>query len=52
MKTPVVTVESDSSIWEAANLMVQYAIGRLPVVEDSKLIGIVDRQDLVRAIVR
>ncbi len=51
MKTPVVTVESDSSIWEAANLMIQYEIGRLPVVEDSKLIGIVDRQDLVRAIV-
>ncbi len=51
MKTPVVTVESDSSIWEAANLMMQYEIGRLPVVEDSKLIGIVDRQDLVRAIV-
>lgn len=51
MKTPVITVESDSSIWEAANLMIQYAIGRLPVVEDSKLIGIVDRQDLVRAII-
>ncbi len=50
MKTPVVTVGSDSSIWEAANLMIQYEIGRLPVVEDSKLIGIVDRQDLVRAI--
>jgi CBS domain-containing protein len=50
MKTPVITVESDSSIWEAANLMKQYAIGRLPVVEDTKLIGIVDRQDLVRAI--
>lgn len=51
MRTPVITVESDSSIWEAANLMKQYAIGRLPVVEDSKLIGIVDRQDLVRAII-
>lgn len=51
MKTPVITVESDSSLWEAANLMKQYAIGRLPVVEDSKLIGIVDRQYLVRAII-
>jgi CBS domain-containing protein len=51
MKTPAITVESDSSIWEAANLMKQYAIGRLPVVEDTKLIGIVDRQDLVRAII-
>ena len=51
MKTPVITVESDSSLWEAANLMKQYTIGRLPVVEDSKLIGIVDRQDLVRAII-
>jgi CBS domain-containing protein len=51
MKTPVFTVASDSSIWEAANLMKQYAIGRLPVVEDTKLIGIVDRQDLVRAII-
>ncbi len=51
MKTPVFTVESDSSVWEAANLMIQYEIGRLPVVEDSKLIGIVDRQDLVRAVI-
>jgi len=51
MRTPVITVESDSSVWEAANLMKQYAIGRLPVVEDAKLIGIVDRQDLVRAII-
>ena len=51
MKTPVITVLSDSLIWEAANLMKQYAIGRLPVVEGSKLIGIVDRQDLVRAII-
>jgi CBS domain-containing protein len=51
MKTPVTTVLSDSSLWEAANLMKQYAIGRLPVVENSKLIGIVDRQDLVRAII-
>jgi CBS domain-containing protein len=51
MRTPVITVESDSSIWEAANLMKQYAIGRLPVVEDTKLIGIVDRQDLMRTII-
>ncbi len=51
MRTPVITVESDSSVWEAANLMKQYAIGRLPVVEDAKLIGIVDRQDLVRAVI-
>ncbi|MGZ8892521.1 MAG: CBS domain-containing protein [Halobacteriota archaeon] len=51
MRTPAITVESDSSLWEAANLMMQYAIGRLPVVEDTKLIGIVDRQDLVRAII-
>jgi CBS domain-containing protein len=51
MKTPVITVEPDSSVWEAVHLMQQYAIGRLPVVADTKLIGIVDRQDLVRAIV-
>jgi len=51
MKTPVMTVVSDSTIWEAANLMRQYEIGRLPVVEDRKLIGIVDRQDLVKVII-
>lgn len=51
MKTPVMTVVSDSTIWEAANLMKQYGIGRLPVVEDRKLIGIVDRQDLVKVII-
>jgi CBS domain-containing protein len=51
MKTPVMTVVSDSTIWEAANLMRQYEIGRLPVVEDRKLIGIIDRQDLVKVII-
>jgi CBS domain-containing protein len=51
MKTPVITVGPDSTVWEAVNLMKQYAIGRLPVVEDTKLVGIVDRQDLVRALV-
>lgn len=49
MKTPVETVYPSTPVVEAAKKMIERNIGRLPVVEDGKLVGIVDREDLIRA---
>jgi len=51
MKTPVVSLKPTSTIEEAAKLMLDKNIGRLPIVDEKgKLIGIVDREDIVKAL--
>ncbi len=45
MNTAVVTIEPGKSPVQAANLMVKHDVGRLPVVEDGKIIGILTRSD-------
>lgn len=49
MTTPAVTVEAGRSVREAAALMVDRGVNRLPVMEAGRLVGIVTRADLVRA---
>ena len=62
MRTPPIVATSDKEVKEAAKIMVENDIGRLPVVEhpvyikkepirakESDLIGIVSREDLLRA---
>jgi len=44
----VYTVAPDESIARAASLMASHGIGALPVVEDSKVIGIVTESDLFK----
>lgn len=44
MSHPLVTVDPDTSIEEAARLMASKGIKRLPVVEKDKLIGIITSQ--------
>lgn len=50
MSRHVVTVDPESSIERAARLMVNRNINRLPVVENKKLLGIVARGDIVKAL--
>lgn len=45
MMRDCITVTPDKSPLEAARLMVKHDVGRLPVVEDGKVIGIVTRSD-------
>jgi tRNA nucleotidyltransferase (CCA-adding enzyme) len=45
MKTDVKTIAPGKSPTEAAKLMVKYDIGRLPVVDNEKIIGILTRSD-------
>jgi CBS domain-containing protein len=49
---PVVTVPEDMPAREIAALMHAKSIKRVPVVRDGRLVGIVARSDLVRALAR
>ncbi|MEJ5360338.1 MAG: CBS domain-containing protein [Desulfobacterales bacterium] len=48
MATAVVTVTPAESVQDAARLLVRHDIGRLPVVEDGRLLGILTRSDVMR----
>jgi len=52
MTTPAVTIEARRPVSQAASLMLERGVNRLPVVEEGLLVGIVTRADLVRAFVR
>ncbi|MDO8432613.1 MAG: CBS domain-containing protein [Candidatus Binatus sp.] len=49
MKAPVVSVDSKTSVEEAARLMLVHKIGGLPVVDGGKLVGVVTSSDMLRA---
>ena len=48
MTTPPVTVHPDTGLGKAAQLMTESTVKSLPVVADSRLVGIVSRTDVVR----
>ena len=52
MTAPAITVPPTTTVAEAARLMSERRVNRLPVVDDGVLVGIVTRADLVRAFVR
>lgn len=52
MTTPAVTIEPGRSVAEAARIMVERSVNRLPVVREGRLVGIVTRADLVRVFAR
>ena len=52
MTTPALTVSPYRSVAEAARLMTEHGVNRLPVVNHEQLVGIVTRADLVRAFTR
>jgi len=52
MASPVVTIKADATIAEAAQSMDEKKIRRLPVVDDkNKLIGIISRADILKAVI-
>ena len=51
MTTPAITIDQGRSLREAAALMLDRGINRLPVTDHDLLVGIVTRADLVRAYV-
>ena len=52
MTAPAITIAPYRSVADAARLMCERGVNRLPVVEGGRLVGIVTRADLVRAFVR
>lgn len=53
MTTPPVTIGASRSVAEAATLMLEHSVNRLPVVDtEGHLVGLVTRTDLVRAFTR
>jgi CBS domain-containing protein len=53
MKTPPVSLKPTDTLKDAALLMLERNIGRLPIVDDrNELVGIVDREDIVKALIK
>jgi CBS domain-containing protein len=52
MTAPAITISPFRFVDEAARLMTEHGVNRLPVVRDGELVGIVTRTDLVRAFTR
>ncbi len=50
MTAPVITVGEETEINEIARLLISHRIKRVPVLRDGRIVGIVSRADLVRAL--
>jgi len=48
MSREVVVVTPNTEVFEALKLMTEKKIGRIPVIEDGKLVGIVSKSDIVK----
>lgn len=49
MSTPSYNISPKASIRKAIEMMIKYDVGRLCVVDQDKLVGIIDRHDVVKA---
>ncbi len=47
MSSPLISIDPDETIWEAAEKMKTNNIHKLPVLQDNKIIGIITTSDLV-----
>lgn len=50
MTRGVITIDEEASIEEAARIMAKHGINRLPVLKEGKLVGIVTRADVIKAL--
>lgn len=48
MTTPLISIDPDETIWEAAQIMKTNNIHKLPVQKDHKVMGIITTTDLVK----
>lgn len=51
MRTNLITVSSDTTIVEAARLMLEHKISGLPVVDEGRLVGMITESDIFRAVI-
>ena len=50
MSTPLISIDPDSNLWEASDLMSTRKVRKLPVIDDDKVVGIITSSDLVKHI--
>ena len=50
MNARLIFVSPDTPVAEVRNIMIKYDIGRLPVLDDGKLLGIVTRTDILKSL--
>ena len=50
MSSPLISVDPDSNLWIASDLMSTRNVRKLPVIEDDKVVGILTLSDLVKHI--
>ncbi len=48
MSFPLITVDSEDTVWEAAEIMKKNKIHKLPVEDQGKLVGIITATDIVK----
>jgi signal-transduction protein with cAMP-binding, CBS, and nucleotidyltransferase domain len=48
MSSPLITIDSEETIWEASELMKEKSIHKLPVKENEQITGIVTTTDIVK----
>jgi len=51
MSKIVVATDPNADLFEAANVMERNDVNRLPVIDNGKLVGIIARADLIRALI-
>jgi len=51
MTGPALTVDAKTPLEEVMNCLVEHKIVRVPVTEEGKLVGIIARRDLIRALI-
>jgi CBS domain-containing protein len=49
MSSPIYSLGPDASLANAIEMMLKHDVGRISIVDDGKLVGIVDRNDLIKS---
>jgi len=50
MSSPLISIDSNSNLWVASDLMSTRNVRKLPVIDDGKVVGILTSSDLVKHI--
>jgi len=51
MTSPVLTLDEKTDLSEIADVLLKHNIKRVPITRDGKLVGIVSRRDILRALI-
>jgi CBS domain-containing protein len=50
MSSPLISIDPDSDLWIASDLMSTRNVRKLPVIDDDKVVGVITSSDLVKHI--